>query len=358
MKFKHRHAFMAPKEELDGAGGGATIDLDDLVKDGGKSDDLKAKDKTEKEVEDRGDELADEGQSDKKAPKKKVAKEEAEETEEEEAEEETEETEEEEAEEEEPAAKAKDPNKMVPIQRVDQLKAKRDKYKADYNAANERADALQAKLDAALADKNTSVASKEFADQVDALYVAVATASAEGDIAGAAKAMKQLDELKDRVSTAKAQYISGMAAVKAQETTAYNAMVDQIELLVPELNPKDEDNFDEDMLEDVAALTQVYENRGMKPAEALKRAVQSKFGKEVLNPKAKDLKELAEKKVEPKKTDLKKNIDALKKTPPDSQRGAGKEKSEVLDPALLSDEEYKALPMSKKKELRGDFFTG
>ncbi len=245
-----------------------------------------------------------------------------------------------------------------PIQRVDQLKAKRDKYKADYNAANERADALQAKLDAALADKNTSVASKEFADQVDALYVAVATASAEGDIAGAAKAMKQLDELKDRVSTAKAQYISGMAAVKAQETTAYNAMVDQIELLVPELNPKDEDNFDEDMLEDVAALTQVYENRGMKPAEALKRAVQSKFGKEVLNPKAKDLKELAEKKVEPKKTDLKKNIDALKKTPPDSQRGAGKEKSEVLDPALLSDEEYKALPMSKKKELRGDFFTG
>lgn len=351
-KFHLKNVFMAPKSDDDGGSGAANIDIEDLKV--GDNDPDKVDDKPK---EDRGDELPEPAKA---APKKKKVKVEVEEEEEEpeEEEEEPEEPEEEEEveeeEETEPAKPAKDPNKMVPIQRMDRVKAKRDQYKAGMEKALADAANLQQELDKARANGDRGAASKEFSDKVDALYTRIATCNAEADIAGAAKAMRELDDLKEQSTTARAQYIANMQAIQVQETIAYNAMVDQVELLVPELNPNDDD-FDEELLEDVGDLVKTYEAKGIRPADALKKAVIRLVGKDAFEVTKRDLKT---EKVQPKKTDIAKNVAAAKKTPPDAQRGVKKEEFTEIDASKLSDEEFKALPESKKKQLRGDYLPG
>ena len=60
------------------------------------------------------------------------------------------------------------------------------------------------------------------------------------------------------------------------------------------------------------------------------------------------------KKAVAKKPDVKKNLDAKKRQPPED-RGSEVERNTEVDPLKLSDEEFEKLPDATKRRLRGDF---
>ena len=332
-------------KENDGGSGAAVIDLDDIPVDDDK--DLSG---------DRGDDFDPDAEKDKEpkkeapkkdAPKKKEApNKDADEPEGDSEEDEEEDPEEEEGEE--GDGKDKKTQKTIPIQRMDAIKARLNKK---VEAAEARARELEAELRAQRKDEGDSVAAKEFFKKIDSLYEAVEQARLDGNAKEAAKLQRELDTMKEQASTAKQQYMAKQEALQIQEVAAYNAAVDFIEAKVPELDPNSDD-FDEDLMEDIQAVTRGYEERGMRPVDALKKALKVVLQRDVFAPE-----DMRKKAVLPKKTDVKKNIDAAKRQPPDSQEGAPPEKSQKLDVSKLTDEEFEKLPEQTKRRLRGDYLT-
>jgi hypothetical protein len=240
---------------------------------------------------------------------------------------------------------AKKPGDMIPRARFNQM---REKAKAKQLAAETRAAELEAQLLAQQQQNNQSEAFKKFTNKVNELYEDVEKARAEGDATKAAKLQRELDELRDNANRSRAEWFATQTALKAQQEAAYNAVVDQVELLAPELNPNS-DEFDEDMLAEIDSLTKAFEAQGQDSVRALKRALKATLGKDIFAKQA----DLRDKKVEPKKTDIAKNVAAIKKEPPDVK--VAPEKEQKLDASKLTDEEYAKLPASTRARLRGDY---
>lgn len=230
---------------------------------------------------------------------------------------------------------------MIPRARLNEVRAKQ-------KAAEARVAELEAQLNAARDGGAQNKNFEAFTAKVDTLYESVALANAEGDYKQAAKLQRELDDLRENATLARQQYVAQQEALRTQETTAYNALVDQIELLVPELNPRNE-GFDEDTMQEVDSVTRGLEAQGMRTADALRKAVKYVIGKDVFS-EASIRRETAP---ATKKTDIAKNVAAAKKIPP-TVDGAP-EKNQEIDPAKLSDAEYAKLPESTKARLRGDF---
>ncbi len=153
-------------------------------------------------------------------------------------------------------------------------------------------------------------------------------------------------------------------ALETQQTLAYNALVAELEAIDPRFDEESEE-YDESLVERVDDLTQGFEARGMPPADALRKALRYILGKDPFKESrrlARDLRRRAEeeeearkKRLPPRKTDVKRNLDAKRKQPPD-EPDARKEQPSRIDPRRLSDEDFDKLPKSKLRELRGDFF--
>lgn len=237
------------------------------------------------------------------------------------------------------------PNPTVPRARLTEAQQKR-------REAERRAAELEEQLEQLREQAGQGKAFKDFTAKVDKLYEDVEVARAEGDYKKAAQLQRQLDELRENASTARAKYLATQQAIQAQDTAAYNAVVEQVEMLVPELNPRNE-AYDEDIRDEVAAVVAGFESNGTKPADALKKALRLVLGRDVFTQPG-----IAAKAKEPpakKKTDIAKNIAAAKKTPPDVQKGAPAEKALAQDANQLSDEEFDKLPEAVKRRMRGDF---
>lgn len=245
----------------------------------------------------------------------------------------------------EPDDKRDVPNPMVPRSRLTESQKKRREAEA-------RAAELESELQKLRDDGGQSKAFKAFTEKVDKLYEDVEVARAEGDYKKAATIQRELDQMRDGANRASVEYLTKQQAAQAQDLAAYEAVVDQVELLVPELNPE-ADEFDPDVLADVSATRDGYEAHGMKPAAALKKAMKLVLGRDVFT-QAKDLR-TKEAPIEKKKTDVKKNIEAAKKQPPDTDDSAPSEKTKTMDVSKLSDDEFDKLPEAVRRRLRGDF---
>jgi len=235
------------------------------------------------------------------------------------------------------------PNPMVPRARLTESQRKRKEAEA-------RAVALEEELRELRDQGGHGKAFKEFTEKVDKLYEDVEVARAEGEYKKAAKLQRELDQMRDSSNKAQTEYIAQQRAVQAQHLAAYEAVVDQVELLVPELNPKHEE-FSDDLLADVSAIRDGYEARGVAPAAALKRALKYVLGRDIFDEKSMRRESIPEK----RKTDVKANVEAAKKQPPDTDKSAPTEKALSIDVSKLSDEEFDKLPEATKKRLRGDF---
>lgn len=239
-----------------------------------------------------------------RAPKEKEEEEESDEEDDDEGDEESDEEDEDEEEDEDDKAS----KRTIPYQRFSKVNQRR-------REAEERARVLQEKL-----DKLTSTESDRQRESVeraeaemDELYEKVEEARLKGDTKEAARLQRELDQKRDALTTRQSAHIALKQSLKAQETTAYNAMVEQLAALDPRFD-KDADDYDEDLIAEVSGLVTSFERDGQPLPQALRRAVKYATGEDVLNPK-RSLKREAP--PAERKTDVKAKIKAAKRIPDD-----------------------------------------
>ena len=299
----------------------------------------------EEQEEQEEEEVEDDKKPEKKAPKKKTS---SEEEDDEEADDEEDEEEDEDDEDE----GDKKPT-MVALSVLKKAQAKR-------RAAEDRAKELEKKLQVQ-EDTRSDRQKQQFDkmnERLEELYEAVEEARRVGDSKEAAKLQRELDGIRNKMTSAQATMMATKQALAAQNLQAYNALVAELEVIDPRFDESAEEH-DEDLVERVAELTEGYEVCGMGAPEALRKALRLilgvdpfKEGRRLARENKKPEKE--GKKVDVRKTDVKKNLDTKKKQPPE-ERDTNKERVGKINPASLSEEDFDKLPKSKIRELRGDF---
>jgi hypothetical protein len=278
--------------------------------------------------------------------------EEEEETEEEDEEESTSEvsddaeTEEETEEEEEtPDPKAAKPEKTVPYSRFKEVVDQRKEMGVKLAQT-------ESELVKATAKDKTEI--ETINASLDKLYEDVEKARADGDVAQAAKLQREIDTNNRKISRIETQLISRQEAFALSENNTYNFMLEQMEGRVPQVNPESPE-FDKTVVAELEFQVGAYEKAGLSPTAALRRACALLFQQDVFGPVPAAA---AAKGPQKKPTDVKKNLEAARKSPPEpGSKGPAKEPAakSVED---MTDEEFEALPESKRRELRGDNFAG
>lgn len=310
-------------------------------------------------LEDRGDVLTEEEEEEeeeqpekpaKKAAKKVVKKKaKAEEEEEEEPDEEEEEEPDEEEEEDEEDEDA-DKNKAgtVPLHVLKRSQQKR-------RQAEERLRALEDKLNQQSDDATDRQKAKfeKTVARMEELYEQVEEARAEGRTKDAAKLQRELDGIRSDMTRAEAAYHATKQALAQQNHVAYNALVSELEVIDPRFD-ENADEFDDDLVERTSELTEAYEAKGLSAPEALRKALRMILGEDPFRTGRRLQKEEPKKKAAPRKTDVAKNLETKKKTPPEDKQGSLEKKSSV-NPLKLSDEDFDKLPEATKRRIRGDF---
>lgn len=287
--------------------------------------------------------------------------EEAEEEEEEEAEEE-EETEEEETEEEttdEPPADdpkeekpaqqpPKDDNPVVPRAR---LNKEIEKRRALEERVRQLEAAAQQPVVQQVAQQNVEIDKTKVAEALNKVL--------DGEIDGAAEALaavmaqltpkQQTSVTPDQIAQAvQAELEAGKLRARAEEVIAENAWLDDT----------NEDHFDADAAEEVIALRDTYIQRGMKPVEALEKAVRvtaKEYGyfKEAAPAPTEQVTKETKPKLKPAQVDKKLELakKAPKRVPESTDRTQQRDRVSL---ATLSDEDFDKMSMEAIRRARGD----
>jgi hypothetical protein len=290
------------------------------------------------EEEEPEDEAEDKGKAKKTPAKKVVKKVVAEEEEEEEPEEEEEEEPEEEEEEDAPpkktAAEIKLEKKLSRTSRAregleNQVKELRSQLETQQQA---HSDASRQKFD-------------KLIEELDGLYEKVEEFRAEGKAGDAAKAQKRIDEIRDGMNRSQAAMLATRSAMEQTEVRAYNTMVRELEALDPRLDPE-HDDFDQEMLDNIGELVEGYEAKGIPLTDALRKACKMLLREDVFA-KGRSLKrDKPVEKVQPRKTDIEKNLKTAKKMPPDNPNARREKADAEIDMATISEKDFDALPES------------
>lgn len=185
---------------------------------------------------------------------------------------------------------------------------------------------------------------------------------ADGEIDKAAELMSKIRQAERAITESKAELRAQAIEVRAREAARYDIVLERIEESYPMLN-EDSDEYDPEMVADVADLKAVYQKRGMPPSKALQEAV-----KKLLGQKGRDQTQatdvtprVSEKDVaaERRKLAAGKAADANRRTPPsardiglDSDKaGGGLTPKDVMS---MSQEDFDKLTDEQLAKLRGD----
>lgn len=324
------------------------------VKDFPSHDDVE--DQIESEGEDLGNELSDDEDSDdkpEKKPAKKPAKKAAAPKEEEDEEgegEDGEEEEEEEGEEEEEEEKG-DPT----LKRLEKKLARTSRARENLEAQVRE---LQSKLQQQ--EQSQSDASKARYDklvtELEGLYESVEELRAEGKTAEAAKAQRRIDEIRDSMTRSQAAALATRDAMAQAEVRAFNTMVQELETIDERFDPES-DEFDEELQDSLNELIEGYEAKGMLLTDALRKATKLLLREDVFA-RAKSLKrekpKVPERKAEPRKTDVPRNMKMAKKTPPEAPDATRERSYNDIDVEKMSDEDFAKLPKAVQDRLLGN----
>lgn len=184
---------------------------------------------------------------------------------------------------------------------------------------------------------------------------------ADGETDKAAELMSQIRRAEREIVEAKAEMRTAAAVAQATETARYNIALERVEEAYPQLNP-DSDEFDEELLGDVADLKAVYERRGDTPTSALQKAVKKLVKVEgraqedatEVKPRVTE-KDIA---AERRKQAVGKTTDAVRRQPPDtSVTGMDSDKAGRLTPKDILDmtqDDFAKLTDKELAKLRGD----
>jgi hypothetical protein len=184
----------------------------------------------------------------------------------------------------------------------------------------------------------------------------------DGETEKAAALMGKIRKLDREITEAKSDMKVEAAISIATENTRYNMALERIEAAFPQLN-QDHDDFDEELMTDVADLKDTYRRRGMTPTEALQKAVKKLVGAETakqetateVKPKV-DAKDVA---AQRKQAAVLKNLKDAEKTPSstkdvgfDSDKAGGT--ISAKDVLKMSFKDFSALPEETLARMRGD----
>ena len=185
---------------------------------------------------------------------------------------------------------------------------------------------------------------------------------ADGDIDKATELMARIRQAERSIVETKAEMRTQAAEIRAREAARYDIVLERIEEAYPELNP-DSDEYDNELLSDVADLKQVYQGRGMTPTKALQAAVKKLLGQEgtkqatatETTPRVPARDVAAER----KRGAVARVADATRRTPPNTRdigmdsdkAGGGLSPKDVMS---MSQDEFARLTESQLARLRGD----
>lgn len=229
-----------------------------------------------------------------------------------------------------------------------------------------------AALKAAQAPPQPAAPAKPPADPVDARIAEITTAQnelydrvenlrLEGDVAGAAAAQRELDKYNRELLLIESKRVSTQTVSQSKLQERFDSYLDSVELAFPELK-KGTEQFNSGMIREVNELMDDFIAAGKDPLTAVQKAVKLVTGQTLEDRLAAAAKAAAppEKPAAPaapatKPRDLNKAVDAANRQPPDMTTAGVNRDDTKIDVSRLSDEEFDKLPLSKQRELRGDF---
>jgi hypothetical protein len=236
-------------------------------------------------------------------------------------------------------------------------KSRFDEVIAERNAERERSAELERRIQALEAsNKPKEEAPKVEVKDVDALELEYANLMLEGDVGAAVKLRGQINaEIRRQAEEAADQRASAREAAQTQKaiTNELQATANQIEKDYPYLSTED----GEMVVPQITALRDAYIAKGMKPAEALRKAAD--FIAPRFDPEPKQDSKV-EDKPEPKQDTrtaaaIARGIKDSAAQPP-QMSGVGNRSMDTVkrDVNRMSEEEFDALPESEKRKMRGD----
>lgn len=184
----------------------------------------------------------------------------------------------------------------------------------------------------------------------------------DGETEKAVAVMTKIRKLEREMADAKNDMKTQAAVSLATENARYNMALERIEAAFPVLNP-DHDDYDAELMTDVADLKVTYQRKGMTPTDALQKAVKKLVGTESakqeaateVKPKV-DAKDVA---AERKKAAVTKNLKDAASTPAstkdvglDSDKAGGT--ISAKDVLKMSFKDFSALPEETLARMRGD----
>ena len=262
---------------------------------------------------------------------------------------------EEEEEKEEKEEKPKGKAKAIPLDRHKQILEREREARAE----------LERKLAAyqqgqKVADINEDLTKME--DKVLAMEKQYNKLLADGEVDKAAELMSQIRRAEREIVQLQADMKIQASVAQATESARYNIALERIEEAYPMLNP-DSDEFDSELLADVADMKAMYQQRGMTPTEALQKAVKRIVGQTSrtqqrateVTPRVSE-KDIA---AERKKQAVAKTIDATKRQPPSTKDvGMDSDKAGATlspkDVMRMSQDDFMKLTEEQLSKLRGD----
>lgn len=240
------------------------------------------------------------------------------------------------------------------------------RHNAILNKERERREALQRELAATsrgeqIAGMNEEITAAE--EKIMKLEKTYAEHLTEGELDKATAVMQEIRRTERQMAEAKSDMKIQAAEIRATERARYNTALERIEAAFPTLNP-DHEEFDEEVLDEVAELKEAYELKGMTPTQALQKAVklivEPRTSRQEIATTAQPRVSNAEVAAERKKDAAIKTAKALSKTPPslnkvgmDSDKAGGGAISAAAV-MKMSQKEFSKLSEATLAELRGD----
>lgn len=238
--------------------------------------------------------------------------------------------------------KAKDNDQRIPKSRFDEVNERRkaaEKELADFKAA-----------------QATATAAAQNAYDFDAAERKYMELVVDGEFEKAQEIRKEIRIAERAEFTAVAQASAATAREATKSDLVFQDTVEELEAEYP-MMVKGHEDFDQSVIDEVLSLHEGFLNQNMDPTLAIRKAVKYVA-------KVNDLKGASEETApapEPKgpskkpvsKTDVATKVKAKTTQPQRLPKGTAQEPG--LDIASLTEDEFDALPESKRREMRGDF---
>lgn len=252
--------------------------------------------------------------------------------------------------------KAKKKDTRIPLNRHKEILAKE-------RAAREALEQKVAQYEKGreVAELNTEITKME--DSILTLEKEYTKLLADGELEKASAKMAEIRKTERSMIEAKNDMKIQAAEARATERARYNIALERIESAFPELNP-DHDDFDKDLLGEVAELKEAYQGRGLTPTAALQKAVkllvEPRTSKQEIATSSKPRVGDKDVAAERKKEAVKKTADATGKQPP-SLTKIGQDGDKLGGGALdakavmkMSQKEFAQLSEADLAAMRGD----